>query len=115
MALLNATVLGMLDRHADLSLYRQLADVLRDQIRTGELRPGTELPSESVLSKEYNVSRDVVRDAMAVLRGEGVIATVRGRRAIVREPAARIPVQAPPSAEITATPDPAAYPDTDLG
>ncbi|MFI5911556.1 winged helix-turn-helix domain-containing protein [Dactylosporangium sp. NPDC051541] len=92
----------MLDRRADVSLYRQLADVLRDQIRSGELQPGKELPSEGFLSKEHNVSRDVVRDAMAVLRSEGVIATVRGRRAIVREATARIPVQAPPAAEITA-------------
>ncbi|GAA3271592.1 winged helix-turn-helix transcriptional regulator [Dactylosporangium vinaceum] len=92
----------MLDRRADVSLYRQLASALRDQIRHGELPPGAELPSESDLSKRHGVSRDVVRDAMAVLRAEGLIATVRGRRAMVREPAVKVSVQAPPAAEITA-------------
>ncbi|MEU7866359.1 winged helix-turn-helix domain-containing protein [Dactylosporangium sp. NPDC049140] len=92
----------MLDRRSALALYRQLADALLDRIKGGELRPGMELPSESVISLQYKVSRDVVRDAMAVLRSEGVIATERGRRSVVRKTGPVEQLPAPPSAQITA-------------
>jgi GntR family transcriptional regulator len=102
MAIIDVSLLAMLDRLSDLALYRQLANTLHSRIKAGELPPGAELPSESVLSKEYGVSRDVVRDAMAVLRGEGLVATVRGRRATVRRPSPREELTAPPAAQITA-------------
>jgi GntR family transcriptional regulator len=102
MALIGGSLLGMLDRRSELALYRQLASSLQDRIRIGDLPPGTELPSEAVLSREYDVSRDVVRDAMALLRSEGVISTLRGRRSTVRRTDRRDELQAPPAAQITA-------------
>ncbi|WP_433209294.1 winged helix-turn-helix domain-containing protein [Dactylosporangium sp. CS-047395] len=91
----------MLDRRSPVSLYRQLAHHLLDRIRTGDLPPGSDLPSENTLSSEYGVSRDVVRDAMGVLRTEGIIVTTRGRRSSVRKAIAVEELQAPPAARIT--------------
>lgn len=69
--------------------YRQIADDLREQIRRGELAPGRQLPAEDRLAHEYGVAKDTVRDALQVLRGEGLIRTVNRRASYVREDTAR--------------------------
>jgi GntR family transcriptional regulator len=79
-------MLVALDRNADRALYRQLADLIREQIISGALAPGQDLPSEAALAYEHNVGRDTVRDALAVLRAEGLIVTERGRPAYVTDP-----------------------------
>ncbi|WP_189169621.1 GntR family transcriptional regulator [Pilimelia anulata] len=72
--------------HADpRPLYQQLAAVLRDQIRAGELAPGARLPTEAVLSQTYDASRNTVRDAIDVLRREGLVESRQGRGAWVRQ------------------------------
>ena len=70
----------------DRPLYRQLADVIREQIRGGALRPGDSLPSEGEIASRTAVSRTAVRDALAVLTGEGVIVKRAGAAARVATP-----------------------------
>ena len=65
-------------------VYRQLARILREQIRAGELRAGAALPSEASLSQRFGVGRDAVRDALSALRGEGLVITTRGIGTFVR-------------------------------
>lgn len=65
-------------------VYQQLADIMREQIRTGQLTPGTELPGENELAKQHDVGRPAVRQALAVLRAEALIVTVRGEGTRVR-------------------------------
>jgi GntR family transcriptional regulator len=65
-------------------LYTQLADILRDMITSGELRPRSPLPSESYLQQEQGVSRGTVRTAVAVLRDEGLVVTIGGRGTYVK-------------------------------
>jgi DNA-binding GntR family transcriptional regulator len=65
-------------------VYRQLARILREQIQAGELRAGEALPSEAALSQRFGVGRDAVRDALAMLRGEGLVITTRGIGTFVR-------------------------------
>jgi GntR family transcriptional regulator len=65
--------------------YRQLADLLRSAIETGEYPPGSLLPSEPELAQRYEVSRDVAHQAVVVLRGEGLVRVDRGRGTVVRE------------------------------
>ncbi|WP_433050000.1 winged helix-turn-helix domain-containing protein [Dactylosporangium sp. CS-033363] len=91
----------MLDRRSGISLYRQIAHDLLDRMQGGELTPGSELPSENTLSLDYGVSRDVIRDAMAVLRAEGAISTTRGRRSTVRKAPEVREILAPQAARIT--------------
>ncbi|RBQ21639.1 GntR family transcriptional regulator [Spongiactinospora rosea] len=67
--------------------YRQIADDLRERITSRALRPGERLPAEDRLASEWGVGKDTVRDALQILRGEGLIRTVRGQGSYVREPA----------------------------
>ena len=74
----------MIDRNSDRPLYQQLADLLREQIRTGALAPGAFVPSESRLMQEYALGRPAVRNAVSVLRQEGLVVSARGARTQVR-------------------------------
>jgi GntR family transcriptional regulator len=66
-------------------LYTQLADILRERIRSGELPPRSLLPSESYLQQEQGVSRGTVRMAISILRDEGLVVTISGRGTFVKE------------------------------
>ncbi|MRH29896.1 GntR family transcriptional regulator [Microbacterium sp. SYP-A9085] len=52
---------------------------LADGIALGVLRDGEQLPSESELADEFGVSTVSVRQALGMLREQGLIATRRGR------------------------------------
>ena len=76
----------MIDHSADRAVFRQLADLLRDQIRSGALGPGDPLPSELRLAQEYAISRTTVRQAIGQLRSEGLVTVDRPRGTFVRVP-----------------------------
>ena len=63
--------------------YRQLADLLRARIETGDLAPGDLIPSETSLVQDTGLARGTVRRAMQVLRDEGAIVTIPGRGSFV--------------------------------
>jgi GntR family transcriptional regulator/MocR family aminotransferase len=67
-----------LDRHAHEPLHRQLANGLRDAIRTGRLAPATRLPSTRVLAADLGVSRRLVVDAYSQLTAEGFLLSTHG-------------------------------------
>lgn len=77
------------------ALYRQLADILREQITSGRLQPGDPLPGERHLAAEYGVAVGTVRAASALLRVEGWIERRRGQLWQVRD-REEIQVQARP-------------------
>src|ERR687889_808968 len=77
---------AMIDPSADRAVFRQLADLLRGQIESGELGPGDPLPSELRLAQEYGISRTTVRQAIAQLRTEGLVSVERPRGTFVRIP-----------------------------
>jgi DNA-binding GntR family transcriptional regulator len=66
-----------LDRE-DVPKYLQLAGILTEQIRSGELQSRRAVPSELSLSQRYDIARDTVRKAMALLREQGYVYVVRG-------------------------------------
>ncbi|AGZ45507.1 winged helix-turn-helix domain-containing protein [Actinoplanes friuliensis] len=76
----------MIDPSADRAVFRQLADLLRDQITSGDLAPGEPLPSELRLAQEYAISRTTVRQAIGQLRTEGLVTVDRPRGTFVRVP-----------------------------
>jgi DNA-binding FadR family transcriptional regulator len=76
----------MIDPSADRAVFRQLADLLRDRIQSGQLGPGEPLPSELRLAQEYGISRTTVRQAIAQLRTEGLVTVDRPRGTFVRVP-----------------------------
>lgn len=73
-----------IDRDSDRSLWRQLVDILLDQIRTGELPPGAELPSIRQLRETYGLGKGAVEAALGELKRMGVIILSRGQLGRVR-------------------------------
>jgi GntR family transcriptional regulator len=69
--------------------YRQIADALREQIRSGQLPPGAQLPSERELMQAWSVSGKTIVAALGQLRAEGRIISYQGRGVFVRTPARR--------------------------
>lgn len=65
-------------------MFRQLADLLRDRITSGDLAPGASLPSELRLAQEYGLSRTSVRQAISLLRSEGLVIVQPPRGTFVR-------------------------------
>jgi GntR family transcriptional regulator len=64
--------------------YLRIADELREGIRAGSYPAGSRLPTMVTLSSSYGVSEIVVRQAISVLRGEGLVETRRGGGTVVR-------------------------------
>lgn len=64
--------------------YKRLADDLRSQIASGRLQVGAALPSASQLMKQHDVSTTVVRDALKILKNEGLIHGQPGKAVYVR-------------------------------
>jgi len=71
------------------SLTSELVARLTDDITSGKLPPGSRLPTEQELIAATGVSRTVVREAVAALRAEGLVATRQGVGAFVPENARR--------------------------
>ncbi|WFE64589.1 GntR family transcriptional regulator [Micromonospora sp. WMMD714] len=61
-----------------------MADELRRRITEGAIPPGSLLPSESTLMAEFSVARGTVREALALLRAEGLTVAEKGRGTYVR-------------------------------
>ena len=66
-------------------LYRQLADIIRGQIESGEIPPRRAVPSKRLLRQRYDVSARTVDAAMAILRAEGLIEAEPGKGLFVTE------------------------------
>lgn len=64
----------------------QVAEALIELIVDRRLRAGDSLPSTADLASEFNVSRTVVREAMAELAGRGILSRSQGRECVVKLP-----------------------------
>jgi GntR family transcriptional regulator len=73
----------MIDPTARLPPYRQLAEIIRGRIASGEYPKGSRLPSESDFMEEFEIGRNTARRAVAVLRDEGSVETVATRGSYV--------------------------------
>jgi GntR family transcriptional regulator len=63
--------------------YQQIAAELRLAVDRGEYPVGSALPSEGALVTRFGVARGTVRQAIALLEQEGVVATRQGARRTV--------------------------------
>jgi DNA-binding FadR family transcriptional regulator len=68
-----APAAGPLLKRAKLS--EQIYDHIYQRIATGDYAANSRLPTENALAREFAASRPVVREALAALREDGVIAT----------------------------------------
>ena len=65
--------------------YRQLLEILRNQIISGEFPPGAQLPTEDALIDRYGISRGTVRKAIDQLEAENLIRKEQGLGSFVLE------------------------------
>lgn len=63
--------------------YQVIAEGLREQIRTGQLKPGDQLPTIAEIAKFNTVAVGTAHRALTLLRNEGLVEVARGRRAVV--------------------------------
>lgn len=63
--------------------YVRIADSLRYRLTNGWLLPNGRLPSEGELAARFSVSRETVREALTLLRSEGLIYSVSGKGSFV--------------------------------
>lgn len=64
--------------------YQRIADELRTAIQSGAFAPGDRLPGENDLMTRYEVARMTARQALSVLRNEGLAEARRGAGVFVR-------------------------------
>lgn len=76
--------MGKIDRTAYMPLFRQVADALRTEITEGDIPRGEYLPVEAALCSKYGVGKATIRDALDILRAEGLVETQRGIGTLVR-------------------------------
>ncbi len=60
-----------------------------DAIESGQLKPGDRLPSENELSERFGVARTVVREAVSLLKYDGVIKSKQGVGAFITDAGSR--------------------------
>jgi len=72
-----------LNREEGGPLHAQIRDILHRQIVDLRLSPGSSLPTEEELQRQFGVSRSVVRQALSGLSDLGLIRRQRGRGSVV--------------------------------
>ena len=75
----SASLDGRPQRRADRA--RRMADVLRRQVLDGLVTDT--LPAESILARDFDVTRNTVREALAMLRHEGLVDRIPGIGTVV--------------------------------
>ena len=73
------------DAHDRRSLHERIAADLRDDIMSGELRPGANLPSTIQLRARFEASNATVQKALQLLKEEGLVLGRAGAAVTVRE------------------------------
>ncbi len=88
------------NNESPLPLYHRLYVILKEQIMDGNYVPGTNLPSEAELTKQYGVSRITAKRALDELAIDGLVQRSRGKGTIVKENAEPNFMQTPVHANI---------------
>lgn len=65
------------------SLYKQIKNIIKEQILAGEYKHGEKIPSERELCEKYKVSRITVRQAINEAVNEGLLYKVQGKGTFV--------------------------------
>lgn len=71
------------DRGSPLPLWAQVSADIRRRVADGAFDAG--FPGEIALTEQYEVSRHTIREALRVLRGEGLLRSERGRGTTIDE------------------------------
>lgn len=85
--------------------YLQVADALRQEIKSSSLGPGARLPSVRDLALRFDIAAVTVQSALRVLRDEGYIASRSTRGYFVRDELPASAAGDQPSSEFVALRD----------
>lgn len=75
-----------INKQSPIPKYYQLAEILREKIASGELKPGEQIPTERELCEKTGISRMTVRQAIAYLIRDGLLVARPGIGTFVAEP-----------------------------
>ena len=67
-------------------MYKQVINIISDQIAGGEFKPGDKIPSELELMQRFGVSRITIRAAIAELVDDGILTRAQGKGTFVASP-----------------------------
>lgn len=67
-------------------VYKLVAEQIKSRIDSGEIPPGHQVPSETEIMAEQQVSRITVRLAIKYLREQGLVYTIQGKGSFVGPP-----------------------------
>lgn len=76
----------MRNRDNLIPVYYRLAEDIKRQIESGELKDGDMIPTEGQLGEMYGISRMTVRHGLALLAEAGLLETIKGKGTFVRLP-----------------------------
>jgi GntR family transcriptional regulator/MocR family aminotransferase len=74
-----------IDRTSETSVRRQIYEQIKDQILSGEMRAGEELPSTRQLASELCVSRSTLVESYEMLLAEGFLKSRQGAKTVVAD------------------------------
>lgn len=74
-----------INKKSTVSFQNQLKQIIMSQIESGELRPGSKIPSERELSEIYDVSRATSKGAVLALLNDGIVTRTAGKGTFIRE------------------------------
>ena len=75
-----------IDYEGPVPVWRQIADVLREQITSGQIQPGRPIPSRRRLAQEHGVAEVTATKAVKLLKDQGYVRGTVGRGTFVTEP-----------------------------
>lgn len=76
----------ILDKNSQEPLYAQLMRIIKDSIQSGQYKAGDQIPTETELSKLYDVSRITVRKTIEELCVQGFLVKRQGKGTFVETP-----------------------------
>ncbi|WP_338655538.1 GntR family transcriptional regulator [Sporosarcina psychrophila] len=71
-------------RDNPIAMYLQIANVLKQEILSGKIKPGEKIGSERELEERFQVSKITIRKAVEILGKEGLVLTSQGKGTFVK-------------------------------
>ena len=75
----------LIDRGSHQKLYRQLLEIIKGKIESGEWSVGSQIPTEEELCKTYDVSKATVRSAILELVRQGYLMRQQGKGTFINK------------------------------
>lgn len=78
-------IFNMVERGSGVAVWRQIGELLAEDIRKKLYAPGERLPTEPELAAKFSVNRHTIRRAMSELEQGGLVRIEQGRGTFVQE------------------------------